>query len=76
MRPQTGRPHNPDGPQRMPLVVTLGPMLSLFLTASQVGAEGIGCELIKNFAMIGLGCGDGGSITVTDMEIIEKSNLN
>ncbi|CAI9181591.1 unnamed protein product, partial [Rangifer tarandus platyrhynchus] len=43
---------------------------------SEVGAGAIGCELIKNFAMIGLGCGDGGSITVTDMDIIEKSNLN
>ncbi|CAI9181561.1 unnamed protein product [Rangifer tarandus platyrhynchus] len=41
-----------------------------------VGAGAIGCELLKNFAMIGLGCGDGGSITVTDMDIIEKSNLN
>ena len=50
--------------------------LSLFLTASQVDAGAIGCELLKNFAMIGLGCGDGGSITVTDMDIIEKSNLN
>lgn len=46
-----------------------------------VGAGAIGCELLKNFAMIGLGCAgpegsEGGSITVTDMDIIEKSNLN
>ncbi|KAF4008087.1 hypothetical protein G4228_019698 [Cervus hanglu yarkandensis] len=41
-----------------------------------VGAGAIGCELLKNFAMIGLGCGDGGAITVTDMDIVEKSNLN
>uniref|UniRef100_A0A8C5K769 Ubiquitin-like modifier-activating enzyme 1 n=1 Tax=Jaculus jaculus TaxID=51337 RepID=A0A8C5K769_JACJA len=41
-----------------------------------VGAGAIGCELLKNFAMIGLGCGDGGEITVTDMDTIEKSNLN
>ena len=41
-----------------------------------VGAGAIGCELLKNFAMIGLGCGGGGSITVTDMDTIEKSNLN
>lgn len=26
--------------------------------------------------MIGLGCGEGGEITVTDMDTIEKSNLN
>ncbi|XP_046505256.1 ubiquitin-like modifier-activating enzyme 1, partial [Equus quagga] len=41
-----------------------------------VGAGAIGCELLKNFAMIGLGCGEGGAVTVTDMDVIEKSNLN
>ncbi|XP_042235565.1 ubiquitin-like modifier-activating enzyme 1 [Homarus americanus] len=41
-----------------------------------VGAGAIGCELLKNFAMLGVGAGEGGSITVTDMDIIEKSNLN
>jgi hypothetical protein len=48
----------------------------LFLTAFQVGAGAIGCELLKNFAMIGLGCGEDGAVTVTDMDTIEKSNLN
>ncbi|XP_041037385.1 uncharacterized protein LOC121274248 isoform X5 [Carcharodon carcharias] len=41
-----------------------------------VGAGAIGCELLKNFAMIGLACGEGGQLTVTDMDTIEKSNLN
>ncbi|KAK2090731.1 E1 ubiquitin-activating protein [Saguinus oedipus] len=41
-----------------------------------VGAGAIGCELLKNFAMIGLGCGEDGKVTVTDMDTIEKSNLN
>uniref|UniRef100_A0A671K8V7 E1 ubiquitin-activating enzyme n=1 Tax=Sinocyclocheilus anshuiensis TaxID=1608454 RepID=A0A671K8V7_9TELE len=36
----------------------------------------IGCELLKNFALIGLGAGEGGNITVTDMDSIERSNLN
>ncbi|XP_022919652.2 ubiquitin-like modifier-activating enzyme 1 isoform X1 [Onthophagus taurus] len=40
-----------------------------------VGAGAIGCELLKNFAMMGVGS-DGGKITVTDMDLIEKSNLN
>lgn len=40
-----------------------------------VGAGAIGCELLKNFAMMGVGA-DGGQITVTDMDLIEKSNLN
>lgn len=39
------------------------------------GSGAIGCELLKNFAMIGVGA-DGGRITVTDMDLIEKSNLN
>ncbi|XP_078494377.1 ubiquitin-like modifier-activating enzyme 1 [Ciona intestinalis] len=50
-----------------------------------VGAGAIGCELLKNFSMIGLGCKLGnlvekederGSLVVTDMDVIEKSNLN
>uniref|UniRef100_A0A336MWA3 E1 ubiquitin-activating enzyme n=1 Tax=Culicoides sonorensis TaxID=179676 RepID=A0A336MWA3_CULSO len=40
-----------------------------------VGAGAIGCELLKNFAMMGVGC-KGGTIFVTDMDLIEKSNLN
>ncbi|XP_060948881.1 ubiquitin-like modifier-activating enzyme 1 [Limanda limanda] len=40
-----------------------------------VGAGAIGCELMKNFAMIGLACGEG-EVIVTDMDTIEKSNLN
>ncbi|KAK2862011.1 hypothetical protein Q5P01_001544 [Channa striata] len=41
-----------------------------------VGAGAIGCELLKNFALIGLGAGKEGHITVTDMDLIERSNLN
>lgn len=41
-----------------------------------VGAGAIGCEMLKNWAMIGLGTGPRGRITVTDMDQIEKSNLN
>uniref|UniRef100_A0AAY4DC22 E1 ubiquitin-activating enzyme n=1 Tax=Denticeps clupeoides TaxID=299321 RepID=A0AAY4DC22_9TELE len=40
-----------------------------------VGAGAIGCELLKNFAMMGLATGDG-EVIVTDMDTIEKSNLN
>lgn len=40
-----------------------------------VGAGAIGCELLKNFAMMGIGT-DGGQVIVTDMDLIEKSNLN
>lgn len=36
-----------------------------------VGSGAIGCELLKNFAMIGLG-----KVYLTDMDTIERSNLN
>uniref|UniRef100_A0A4X2LF36 E1 ubiquitin-activating enzyme n=1 Tax=Vombatus ursinus TaxID=29139 RepID=A0A4X2LF36_VOMUR len=41
-----------------------------------VGAGAIGCELLKTFAMLGLGAGQGGGITVTDMDTVELSNLS
>lgn len=41
-----------------------------------VGAGAIGCELFKNFAMLGVGTGKHGEIFITDMDLIEKSNLN
>ena len=41
-----------------------------------VGSGALGCEYLKNFAMMGLGSGCNGLITVTDMDTIEKSNLN
>ncbi|XP_033109531.1 ubiquitin-like modifier-activating enzyme 1 [Anneissia japonica] len=41
-----------------------------------VGAGAIGCELLKSFALVGVGCSPEGKVTVTDMDIIEKSNLN
>ena len=42
----------------------------------QVGAGAIGCEMLKNWAMMGVASGEGGQIYVTDMDTIEKSNLN
>merc|ERR1712063_138688 len=39
-----------------------------------VGAGAIGCEMLKNWAMMGLGTS--GTIFITDMDTIEKSNLN
>ena len=44
--------------------------------ALQVGAGAIGCEILKNFAMMGVGASPEGAVFVTDMDIIEKSNLN
>ena len=42
-----------------------------------VGSGAIGCELIKNFALLSVGDKRyGGSIVLTDNDLIEKSNLN
>lgn len=41
-----------------------------------IGAGAIGCELLKNYAMLGLGAGKGGQIVLTDPDVIEVSNLN
>lgn len=41
-----------------------------------VGCGAIGCELLKNFALLGIGGSRSGLMTITDNDLIEKSNLN
>jgi ubiquitin-activating enzyme E1 len=41
-----------------------------------VGAGALGCELLKAFALMGLGCSEKGLVSVTDNDHIELSNLN
>jgi len=42
-----------------------------------VGAGAIGCEMLKNWALMGVACdGSKGRVVVTDMDRIETSNLN
>lgn len=43
-----------------------------------VGCGAIGCELLKNFSLLGCCQSDsgGGKMTITDNDLIEKSNLN
>jgi len=41
-----------------------------------VGAGALGCELIKAFALMGIGCGASGKVYCTDNDNIEVSNLN
>ena len=41
-----------------------------------IGAGAVGCELLKNYAMLGVGVAADGCITVTDPDVIENSNLN
>eukprot|EP01116_Phalansterium_solitarium_P008754 TRINITY_DN2271_c0_g2_i1.p1 TRINITY_DN2271_c0_g2~~TRINITY_DN2271_c0_g2_i1.p1 ORF type:complete len:1039 (-),score=398.38 TRINITY_DN2271_c0_g2_i1:311-3427(-) len=46
--------------------------LKLFM----IGCGAIGCEMLKNFAMLGVSTGPEGQVTITDNDLIEKSNLN
>jgi len=41
-----------------------------------IGAGALGCEYLKEFALMGLCCGPNGLLTVTDDDTIEISNLN
>ena len=41
-----------------------------------VGSGALGCEFLKNFALMGIACGENGHIFITDNDSIEKSNLN
>jgi ubiquitin-activating enzyme E1 len=41
-----------------------------------IGSGALGCELIKAFALMGVGCGPEGSVVVTDNDEIALSNLN
>lgn len=42
-----------------------------------VGCGAIGCEMLKNFALLGVGLANSsGEVCITDPDLIEKSNLN
>ena len=41
-----------------------------------VGCGALGCEYLKGLSMMGVGVGDYGKVTVTDMDTIELSNLS
>ncbi|KAG2559580.1 hypothetical protein PVAP13_8KG176700 [Panicum virgatum] len=41
-----------------------------------VGSGALGCEFLKNLALMGISCSENGKLTVTDDDVIEKSNLS
>ncbi|VAH41777.1 unnamed protein product [Triticum turgidum subsp. durum] len=41
-----------------------------------VGSGALGCEFLKNLALMGVSCSSKGKLTITDDDIIEKSNLS
>jgi ubiquitin-activating enzyme E1 len=60
-------------------IVLLGRRMQALIGSSKVfmiGAGALGCELLKNFAMMGVACGETGLLTITDNDHIEKSNLS
>uniref|UniRef100_A0A3Q4HVX8 E1 ubiquitin-activating enzyme n=1 Tax=Neolamprologus brichardi TaxID=32507 RepID=A0A3Q4HVX8_NEOBR len=47
------------------------------LRVFMVGCGAIGCEMLKNFALLGIGLAkSSGEVCITDPDLIEKSNLN
>lgn len=48
----------------------------LDLNYFMIGAGAIGCEMLKNWALMGVACGEKGKLHITDMDRIEKSNLS
>jgi len=41
-----------------------------------IGAGTLGCELMKQFALMGIGCGEKGKLTCVDSETVKPSNLS
>lgn len=41
-----------------------------------IGSGALGCELLKNLALMGVCCDQKGKLTITDDDVIEKSNLS
>ncbi|OEL15354.1 Ubiquitin-activating enzyme E1 3 [Dichanthelium oligosanthes] len=41
-----------------------------------VGSGALGCEFLKNLALMGVSCSSKGKLTITDDDVIEKSNLS
>jgi ubiquitin-activating enzyme E1 len=69
----------PRGDRYDGMTAVFGKVLVAKLAAQRyflVGAGAIGCEMLKNWALMGLGSAPDGLVVVTDPDCIEKSNLN
>jgi len=80
-------PEEPLGPEDVaPLNCRYDAQISVFGRKMQeklqhaklfvVGAGALGCELLKNLALMGASCESPGKLTITDDDVIEKSNLS
>lgn len=57
-------------------LVGAGNYLSHILDNDGAFSGALGCEFLKAFSTMGVGCGPKGKVTVTDNDRIEVSNLN
>jgi ubiquitin-activating enzyme E1 len=74
-----GEEFTPTGDRYTHLHTLLGATFTAKLRDQRVflvGAGALGCEFLKNFALLGVSTGAGGHVMVTDMDRIEVSNLN
>uniref|UniRef100_A0A3B4BJG6 Ubiquitin-like modifier-activating enzyme 6 n=1 Tax=Periophthalmus magnuspinnatus TaxID=409849 RepID=A0A3B4BJG6_9GOBI len=80
VRPLQSLPDEDFGDRYDGLRACIGETLSLELQKLRVfmvGCGAIGCEMLKNFALLGVGLAKGsGEVCITDPDLIEKSNLN
>jgi hypothetical protein len=65
-----------DGIAKLKFVIDASVCSSAYFRLFMIGAGAVGCELLKNYAMLGVGVAEQGGITVTDPDVIENSNLN
>jgi ubiquitin-activating enzyme E1 len=68
----------PEGGRYDDQIAVFGKTMQRKLESSNiflVGAGALGCEFLKNMACMGVACGSG-KVTVTDDDVIEKSNLS
>eukprot|EP01130_Rhizamoeba_saxonica_P004395 TRINITY_DN1799_c0_g3_i1.p1 TRINITY_DN1799_c0_g3~~TRINITY_DN1799_c0_g3_i1.p1 ORF type:complete len:1047 (-),score=255.67 TRINITY_DN1799_c0_g3_i1:38-3178(-) len=71
--------HSPQGCRYDGQIICLGAETNQRLRESKlfmIGVGAIGCEMLKNYAMMGIATAGDGKITITDPDHIEKSNLN
>lgn len=75
----------PDAEYRLPLDSRYDAQISVFGSQFQkkleetrifiVGSGSLGCEFLKNLALMGASCGTKRTLTITDDDLVEKSNL-
>lgn len=80
LQPLSAEEFSPRGDRYDGLRACIGDSLCLQLhklRVFMVGCGAIGCEMLKNFALLGIGLAkSSGEVCITDPDLIEKSNLN